>query len=226
MIRHPSCAIRRRVCGLLLNPTCPDSSGIHALGRRRRPSGGLERGAPVGAASRSDAMPCHGARLSAVGAGNLREPVGCVGLSEPNAGLGGPVPRPDMRHRAGSRRGEFTETRGCLICGAGNAGLAETNVGIFEAWRLYGESWKRVGTWTVWGSEAHEDLRDMGCSVWPARWGLRTWSFLTQIWGRRLGVGGGHPNAWRTKGHGRLDVICGLGKKAKETLDPTELWGA
>ena len=39
--------IRRRVCGLLLNPTCPDSSGIYALGRRRRPSGRLERGAPL-----------------------------------------------------------------------------------------------------------------------------------------------------------------------------------
>ena len=32
-----------------------------------------------------------------------------------------------------------------------------------------GEPWKRVGTWPVWGSEAHGDLRGMGCSVWPAR---------------------------------------------------------
>ena len=43
VICHPSCAIRRRVCGLLSGPTCPDSPGIHALGRRRRPSGRPER---------------------------------------------------------------------------------------------------------------------------------------------------------------------------------------
>ena len=47
--------IRRRVCGLLSSPTCPDSSGIHALGRRSPPSGRLGRRAPV--ASPSDAVP-------------------------------------------------------------------------------------------------------------------------------------------------------------------------
>ena len=66
-------------------------------------------------------------------------------MSEPNAGLGGPVPRLDMRYRASSRRREFVETGGCLIYGAGNAGLVETNVGIFRAWRLYGGSAETYG---------------------------------------------------------------------------------
>ena len=51
-LRDPSFVLRIRlprchVCGLLSSPTCPDSPGICALGRRRRPSGRLERGLPL-----------------------------------------------------------------------------------------------------------------------------------------------------------------------------------
>ena len=124
----------RRICGLLLNPTAPVPRGSAPPGRSCPPSGRLERRAPTAtSAPRREATPCPDARLPVVGAGNLREPVGCVGLSEPNAGLGGLVPRLDMRHCAGNRRREFVETCGCLICGAGNAGLVGTNVGIFGA---------------------------------------------------------------------------------------------
>ena len=44
-----------------------------------------------------------------------------------------------------------------------------------------GELWKRMITWPVCGSEARGDLRGMGCSAWPARWSLRTLSFLIQM---------------------------------------------
>ena len=92
-------------------------------------------------------------------------------MSEPNAGLGGPVPRLDMRYRASSRRREFVETGGCLICGAGNAGLVETSVGIFRAWRLYGGSAETYGNMTrmgirgAWGSAIH-GLQCMACEMW------------------------------------------------------------
>ena len=66
-----------------------------------------------------------------------------------------------------------------------------------------------------------------GCGVWPAKRGLADFVVFDTNRGAPPGCGvGGHPNAWRAKGHGRPDVICGLGKKAKETLGPTELWGA
>ena len=44
MIRHPFCAIRRRACGLLPDPACPDSPGIRAAGAglRGRPDVGLQ----------------------------------------------------------------------------------------------------------------------------------------------------------------------------------------
>ena len=76
-----------------------------------------------------------------------------------SAGL---VPRLDMRYRAGSRRKEFVETDGCLVCGAGNAGLVETNVGIFGAWRLYGGAVeKRMRRWPACG----DPLNRMGKHV-------------------------------------------------------------
>ena len=87
MICHSSCAIRRRICGLLSSPTCPDSSGIHALGRRRRPSGRLERRAP--SSPHREATPYHDAHAPLAGAGNLNELVECVGLRKPAAGLSG-----------------------------------------------------------------------------------------------------------------------------------------
>ena len=56
--------------------------------RRSPPSVGLECRAPTATPSpRREATPCPVPPV--VGAGNLREPVGCAGLSEPNAGLGG-----------------------------------------------------------------------------------------------------------------------------------------
>ena len=103
--------------------------------------------------------PCHPVAI----AGNLSRPVGCVDLGKPVAGLGGPVPRLDMRYRAGRRRREFTETRGCLACGAGNAGLVKTNVGIFGAWRLYG------GVVETCGNVARMGI----CEAWAAVCGPR-----------------------------------------------------
>ena len=50
----------------------------------------------------------------------------------------------DMRYRASRRRRKFVEVCGYLVCGAGNAGLVETNVGIFRAWRLYGGAAENV----------------------------------------------------------------------------------
>ena len=91
-------------------------------------------------------------------------------MSKPVAGLGGPVPRLDMRYRASRRRREFAETCGCLICGAGNAGLVETNVGIFEAWWLYGGSAEtygnmaRMGIRGAWGSARH-GLQCIACEM-------------------------------------------------------------
>ena len=79
------------------------------------------------------------------------------------------VPSPGMRYRASSRRREFVETSGCLICGAGNADLVETNVGFFGAWWLYG------------GSKAHGDLRGMGCGVWPARCGIADFAVFCEL---------------------------------------------
>ena len=56
MIRHPSCAIRRRVCGLLSSPICPGSPGIRVGARLQA---GLSAGPHCGvvAASPSDAVP-------------------------------------------------------------------------------------------------------------------------------------------------------------------------
>ena len=81
MICHPSCAIRRRVCGLLSSPTCPSSPGIRAAGASLQV--GLSAGPHCGvdAASRGDAMPTPPE--------NLSELVGCVGLRKPAAGLYG-----------------------------------------------------------------------------------------------------------------------------------------
>ena len=109
---------------------------------------------------------CH---APLAGAGNLSELFGCVGLSEPNAGLGRLVPRLDMRYRANSRRKEFVETGGCLICGAGNVGLGGIGVGFFGAWWLYGGSAENV-----WEHSPYRDPRRVGiCEAWVAVHGLQ-----------------------------------------------------
>ena len=122
-IRLPRC----HVCGLLLNPTCPDSSGIHALGRRRRPSGRLERRAPVVA----DARPPV--------AGNLSGPVGCVGLRKPVAGLGGRMVRLRL----------YEDMTRMGICEAWVAVYGLRNVGL-RTLRFFVNLWKAAGVW--WGS--------------------------------------------------------------------------
>ena len=85
-LRDPSFVlrIRRRICGLLPGSACPGSPGIRAAGASLQ--AGLNAGphCDVGAASRGDAMP---RRPFVVGAGNLRKPVGRVGLGGPDAGL-------------------------------------------------------------------------------------------------------------------------------------------
>ena len=72
--------------------------------------------------------------------------------------------RLDMRYRASSRRREFVETRGYLICGAGNAGLAEIGVGFFGAGWPYGRS-----------AETHGNMARMGIrgACGTARHGLQ-----------------------------------------------------
>ena len=90
-------------------------------------------------------------------------------MNKPVTSLGGLVPRLNMRHRASSRRREFVETRGCLICGAGNAGPGEIGVGFFGAWWLYG------------GSKEHGDLRGMDCGVWPARCGIADFAVFCEL---------------------------------------------
>ena len=44
-----------------------------------------------------------------------------------------------------------------------------------------GDPQKRMETWPVWGSEAHGDLRDMGCSVWLARCGLAGFAVFCEL---------------------------------------------
>ena len=81
------------------------------------------------------------------------------------------APSPSMRYRAGSRRSEFVEACGCLVCGAGNAGLAEIGAGFLE---LGGSMWDpcktygnmaRMGIRGAWGSARH-GLQCMACEMW------------------------------------------------------------
>ena len=59
-----------------------------------------------------------------------------------------------------------------------NAGLAELVSDFLELAGHMGDPRKHIGTWPVWGSEAHVELRDMGCSVWPARCRIVDCNFL------------------------------------------------
>ena len=97
----------------------------------------------------------------------MSELAGRVGLRKPAAGLGGMVFRLDMRYRAGSRRREFAETGGCLICGAGNAGLVGINVRFLEPGDCMWDPRKRMGNWlNLWGSaQAYGDCGSRG-NVW------------------------------------------------------------
>ena len=52
---------------------------------------------------------------------------------------------PSASRRAGRRHREFVETCGCLVCGGGNAGLAEIGVGFLELGDCIGDPQKTYG---------------------------------------------------------------------------------
>ena len=103
------------------------------------------------------------------GAGNLSELAGRAFEWDRPLVSADLMPRPDMRHCAGSRRREFVEACGCLVCGAGNAGFGGIGVGFFGAGWPYGGSAE-----TYWNMARMGDPRRMGiCEAWAAVYGLR-----------------------------------------------------
>ena len=78
-----------------------------------------------------------------------------------------------------------------------------------------------MGTWPVWGSEAHGDLRGMGYNVWPARCGIADFAVFCEFPGAadayggavcaglpqsRAGLGGHEANMGELRCMGTADV--------------------
>ena len=102
--------------------------------------------------------------------GNLSGSVGCVDLGGPAAGLGGiGAPPGYAAPRRQSTQGIRVNRRVPGLRGRKRWSRRNQSLDFWSLAVVWGSRGKRMGTWPVWESEVHGDLRGMGCSVWLTR---------------------------------------------------------